>query len=105
MATELSKAEWLEFHAAACADALQRFPDAHPDVRQYLGLAILGEYPMEAPIALWMLAPDNAAIQMLICSGLEDGEYLVSAFRGYCRELRRQGVELPEELKEYYEPE
>lgn len=103
MATELSKAEWLEFHAAACADALQRFPDAHPDIRQYLALAILGEYPMEAPIALWMLAPYNAALQMLICSGLDNGEYIASAVHGYCRELRRQGVVLPEELKAYYE--
>ena len=95
----------MDFHAAACADALQRFPDAHPDVRQYLGLAILGEYPMEAPTDLWTSAQGHLSLQVLICSGLEDGEYLVSAFRGYCRELRRQGVELPDELKAYYEPE
>lgn len=104
MATELSKAEWLEFHAAACADALQRYPDAHPDVRQYLGLAILGEYPMEAPTDLWNSAQGHLSLQVLICSGLEKGEYIASAVRGYCRELRRQGVELPDELKHYYEP-
>jgi len=103
VATDFERAKVLDFHAAACADALQRFPELHPDVRQYLGLAILGEYPMDTPTDRRIISRGNLPLQMLICSGPEGGFYIHYAGYSYCRELRRQGVELPAELKHYYE--
>lgn len=106
MDTELSKAEWLEFHAAACADALQRFPDAHPDIRQYLSLVIMGEYPADTPHHLYPLAK-SSVMCWVICSARDDYRYARSAARNYCEQLLESlpHKELPDELKAYHEPE
>ena len=110
---EFSRAKVLDFHAAACADALQHYPDLPAEVLHYLASVQICEYPDISPMS--SLHPDiflkmlYHPARVLLVHGKCHPQELVGSVRNYIQIVTKENYygiaprAVSDELMKYYE--
>ena len=112
-ANEFSREKVLDFHAAACADALQHYPELPVEVLQYLAAVQICEYPEKSPISTFQYERFTQVlyhpVYPLLVHGTRPMHEIIGAVRNYIQIVTKENYygiaprAVSDELMKYYE--